>query len=245
MLLGERMRASGGHLFRWRSFVLVIFVPLLALATMRGEPLERAFGGLWGEAIEAACTALALAGLALRAATVGFVPAKTSGRNTHGQVAASLNTTGVYSLTRNPLYLANCMIYLGVVLYSQDLLLTLALALFLALYYERIILAEEAFLLDRFGDEYRAWAAEVPVFVPRLRGWRRPALPFSVRSVLRREYPTWLLTILALAVVDFTADYFESGYTNEWNLVVALSLAGYLILHLLNRHTGLLRAPGR
>lgn len=169
--------------------------------------------------------------------------AKTSGRNTHGQVAASLNTCGVYPLTCNPLYLANCMLYVSVALYSQDFLLALALALFLVLYDERIILATEPFLLDRFGSDYRTWVAKLPVFVPRLRGWRRPALPFSVRSVLRREYPIWLLTILASVVVDFAADYFESGYAYDWNLIIALCLAGYMILHLLNRHTRLLRAP--
>jgi len=245
MLLGEGMRANGGRLFRWRSFVLVIFLPLLAVATMRGEPIERALGGFWGETYEFFCLMLVLAGLGLRAAAVGFVPARTSGRNTHGQVAASLNTGGLYSLTRNPLYLANCMIYLGVALYSQDLLLTLALGLFLALYYERIILAEEAFLLERFGEAYRAWAAEVPVFLPRLHGWTRPELPFSLRSVLRREYPTWLAAVLVLAAVDFAADYVVEGYTRDWNAVIVASLLGYLVLHLLNRRTRLLRVEGR
>lgn len=245
MLLGERMRASGADLFRWRSFVLVIFLPLIALATMRGEPIERAFGDFWGEIYETACIALVLAGLGLRAMTVGFVPAKTSGRNTAGQVAASLNTTGLYSLTRNPLYLANCLVYLGVALYAQDFLLALALAFFLALYYERIILAEEAFLLERFGDAYRTWAAEVPVFFPRLHGWRRPALPFSLRSVLRREYPTWLTALLTLAAVDIAADYVTEGFTHDWTATLALGLAGYLTLHWLNRRTHWLRVPGR
>lgn len=245
MLLGDRMRESGASLFRWRSFVLLIFVPLLALAVHAGEPVERALGAFWGEAYEAACIVLVLAGLALRAFTVGYVPSRTSGRNTHGQVAASLNVTGMYSLTRNPLYLANCVSYVGVLLYSQDLLLTLAFTLFLILYYERIILAEEAFLLERFGDSYRRWAAEVPVFFPRIRGWRAPELPFSLRSVLRREYPTWLGALLALAVIDIPADYLAGEGANDWNATLALGFAGYLILHLLNRRTRLLRVRGR
>lgn len=245
MLLGDRMRESGGGLFRWRGFVLMIFVPLLAMAVRAGEPVERALGSFWGEVYEAGCIALVLAGLGLRAFTVGSVPSKTSGRNTRGQVAASLNVTGMYSLSRNPLYLANCMIYVGALLYSQDLLLTLAVMLFLVVYYERIILAEDAFLLERFGDTYRRWAAEVPVFLPRLHGWNRPALPFSPRSVLRREYQTWLAALLALAVIDIAADYFAHGYDHDWNVTVALGLAGYLVLHVLNRRTRLLRVPGR
>lgn len=245
MLLAERMRTSGGNLFRWRSFVLLIFVPLLGLAAYAGEPVEGALGAFWGEVYEAGCIVLVLAGLALRAFTVGSVPSKTSGRNTHGQVAASLNVTGMYSLTRNPLYLANGLAYLGVFLYGQNLLLTLAFALFLVVYYERIILAEEAFLTERFGETYRRWAAEVPVFLPRLHGWSRPALAFSFRSVVRREHPTWLAAILALAAIDTAADFFAGEYDLDWTAAVALGLAGYLVVLTLNRRTRLLRPLGR
>lgn len=237
MLLNDRMRESGGRLFRWRSFILLVFLPLLALAVQRGEPLEQALGDFWGELYEVGCIVLVLAGLGLRAFTVGSVPSKTSGRNTHGQVANSLNVTGMYSLTRNPLYLANSMVYLGVILYGQDLLLGLAVALFLVVYYERIILAEEAFLLERFGETYRTWASEVPAFIPRRRGWRRPALPFSARSVLRREYPTWFGAVLSLAVIDTAADYVRDGYTYDWSVALGVGFAGYLVLHLLNRRT--------
>ncbi|MGB8874133.1 MAG: hypothetical protein WCC75_12145, partial [Desulfobaccales bacterium] len=43
----------------------------------------------------------------------GLPPRGTSGRNTQGQVAETLNTTGIYSLVRNPLYLGNFLIWLG------------------------------------------------------------------------------------------------------------------------------------
>ncbi|HRO11651.1 isoprenylcysteine carboxylmethyltransferase family protein [Amaricoccus sp.] len=249
MLLDVRMRDSGERLFRRRSYVLLIFLPLVGLAVWRGEPLERALGHGWGDLYEAACVALVAAGLGLRAFTVGFVPGKTSGRNTGGQVARELNTTGIYSLTRNPLYLANCMSYLGVMLFTQDLLLSLAFGFFLVVYYERIILAEEAFLLAKFGDAYRAWAAEVPVFLPRLRGWKRPALPFSLRSVLRREYPGWLAAVFALALIDVLADLGteeHQGLADEaWLPTLGVFALVWLSLHLLNRRTRLLRVPGR
>ncbi len=249
MLLSERMRDSGAHLFRWRSYVLMIFLPLIALAIWRGEPIERRLGEGWGNAYAAACCLLVLAGLALRAFTVGFVPRKTSGRNTEGQVASALNTTGIYSLTRNPLYLANCTAYLGIMLYTQDLLLSFAFALFLVIYYERIILAEEDFLAERFGSEYRAWAAEVPVFLPRFHGWRPPALPFSLRSVLRREYPSWFSAVLMLAAIDIGADRFtpedEPLSREPWLVAVAAAAVLYLVLHAVNRRSRLLRAPGR
>jgi protein-S-isoprenylcysteine O-methyltransferase Ste14 len=249
MLLDGKMRDSGEQLFRRRSWVLLVFLPLVALAVGRGEPIEQMLAPPWGDLYEALCVALVVAGLALRAFTVGFVPGRTSGRNTGGQVASELNTTGIYSLTRNPLYLANCVSYLGIMLFTQDPLLSLAFGLFLVVYYERIILAEEAFLFAKFGQPYRAWAAEVPVFLPRLHGWKRPALPFSLRSVLRREHPGWLAAAFALTLIDMLADLGTNeheGLADEiWLPVLATVALIWLGLHLLNRRTRLLRVPGR
>ena len=245
MLISESMRSAGERLFRRRSFVLLLFVPLLAWAVGRGEPVERGLGAFWGETFELACAGFVLSGLLLRVATVGFVPRRTSGRNTSGQVAETLNTSGVYSLCRNPLYLANCLIYVGIVLSAQNLLLALAFALFLALYYERIILAEEAFLLDRFGAPYQAWAADVPAFLPRLHGWKRPALPFSLRSVLRREPPSWLAAAAGFAAVDAAADFFDGEPLVElsWAIPLGLALAAVLVRLALERWSSACCAP--
>ena len=81
--------------------------------------------------------------------------------------------------------------------------------------------------------------------MPRLRGWRPPALPFSLRTVLRREYPTWSAAILSLAAIDIAADFFENDFNYDWIAIVVLGLGGYLILHTLDRRTRLLRVAGR
>ena len=53
---------------------------------------------------------------------VGFTPRGTSGRNTkEGQVAESLNTLGMYSMCRHPLYLGNLLMWLGIVMYMGHL----------------------------------------------------------------------------------------------------------------------------
>lgn len=250
MLLHERLEASGRSLFQRRSYALAALLPLLAFAIWRGEQLDEWMGPAWDDdGFERVCVAVAVAGLLMRALTVGFVPRRTSGRNTAGQVADALNTTGLYSLTRNPLYLANAVTYLAIATTTQDPLLVAAVALFLALYYERIVMAEEAFLLEKFGADYQAWAAEVPPFLPRLRGWRRPALPFSLRSVLRREPPSWLGALVALALIDIAADAVEGDWVDivEGSYLAALALVvpAFLLLLGLNRFTTLLRVPGR
>lgn len=250
MLLDHTMRTSGAFLFQRRSWILLLFLPLLAVSFPHEEVIERVAGDRIEDAYEVACLVLIFGGLMLRALTVGFVPGRTSGRNVKGQVAEVLNTTGAYSLCRNPLYLANCATYLGVVLLTQNLLLGATFALVLSLYYERIILAEEGYLLGRFGAEYSDWAARVPAFWPRLGSWRRPALPFCARSVLRREYTGWFAAVVAAMAITIAGDalsgevgesLIESGQIAQ----LAGATAIFLILRTLRRRTRLLDVPGR
>ena len=65
------------------------------------------------EAWQMLCISVSFLGLFIRIVTVGRAPIGTSGRNTREQVANTLNTTGIYSLVRHPLYLGNYLVFLG------------------------------------------------------------------------------------------------------------------------------------
>lgn len=65
------------------------------------------------EAWAGLCMVVAVLGQLLRFFTLAYVPPRTSGRNRKHQVADSLNTEGTYSMVRNPLYLGNCLSWLG------------------------------------------------------------------------------------------------------------------------------------
>lgn len=252
MLLQDTLVRSGNALFRWRSLVVVGFVPFMALALRQGEPIEAALsahgGPLWGDAYEVFAMAVAWAGLALRVATVGFVPGGTSGRNTKGQVAHHLNTTGVYSIMRNPLYLGNAMMYLGLALCTQSLVVVGLMALVLTLYFERIIAAEERFLSQTYGAPYQHWVAVTPVFLPRLSGWIPPALPFCWRTALRREYPGAVALVLMLFAIDWGQHAYggEAAALEAWAYGVALAaLLAAVVLRLILLCTRWLHVPGR
>lgn len=91
--------------------------------------------------------------------TVGYTPKKTSGRNTKkGQVADYLNTKGMYSIVRNPLYLGNFFMGLGIFLFLCIWWVEFIYTLVFMLYYERIIFAEEQFLVKKFKQQYMEWA---------------------------------------------------------------------------------------
>ena len=112
------------------------------------------------------CLLIGVLGVVIRAKTI-IRASGTSGRNTsEGQVAESLNTRGMYSLVRHPLYLGNYFMWMALVLATGRLDFALIVTLAYMMYYLRIAMAEEAFLAGKFGEKYQVWAATVPAFVP-------------------------------------------------------------------------------
>lgn len=247
-MIADSITRQGGWLFRWRSYILLGFAPLILMAITQPEPIEARFGKTVDSLYEAACLVLAFLGLAIRAYVVGHVPAGTSGRNTKGQVAETLNTSGLYSLTRNPLYLGNAIIYMAVAFFTQNIWFAALMFMFLIVYLERIIATEEAFLTTKFGDSYRNWAAEVPTFFPRLTGWRPPELPFSFRNVLRREYSGFFAIIATFFVLDQSREYLAENVAvvdATWLAGLAFGALVYLSLRWAKKHTDLLKVAGR
>src|SRR5687767_9367876 len=100
----EEFEAAGNWLFQRRGYLPLLLFPLLLVSAARGgAPSAPALDAMWS----GFCLVVALSGLAVRVATVGFVSKDTSQRNTGRPQAESLNTTGLYSVVRHPLYLGN------------------------------------------------------------------------------------------------------------------------------------------
>jgi len=177
--------------------------------------------------------------------------ARTSGRNTQHQVAEALNTTGLYSLVRHPLYVANFFMWLGVSMFLHDWRIVFMTTTLYWLYYERIMIAEEAFLKDKFGDAYRAWSERTPAFIPSINSihsYRKPTLPLSVRNVLRREYSGFFAVVIIMFALEIIGDFVvldELAVDPVWLIALAIGGAIYLTLRTLKRHTKLLRVAGR
>jgi protein-S-isoprenylcysteine O-methyltransferase Ste14 len=203
------LERAGRLLFRWRSFtpipLLLAAIPLLWQSRGRASPLWL-IGGV----------ALCIAGQALRAWVLGQVPEGTSGQD-ETLAAASLNSQGPYALTRNPLYLGNLGICLGLCLVAHDVWLLAAVALLFAAQYRAIIAAEEHFLRERFGAAYDAYCARVPRFWPRLA--RSGSVgPWDFRRALRKEHnpaAAWV----AIAILLVASDHLDGPI---WPWLVAL-----------------------
>ncbi|NOU48794.1 MAG: DUF1295 domain-containing protein [Bacteroidales bacterium] len=192
---------------------------------------------------------LSLFGFAIRSYAIGTTPKGTSGRNTkEGQVAESLNSTGIYSVLRHPLYVGNYFMWIGIVLFTFNFSFVLIISLAFWLYYERIMFAEERFLEKKFGDAYLDWSLKTPAFIPSLKKFKKSEIPFSVKSVLRREYSGALATVLGFVFVDQIRYYAYHGIYNLSRLSTAIFILAALIallLRSLKHYTNLLKEDGR
>jgi protein-S-isoprenylcysteine O-methyltransferase Ste14 len=245
-MLSDEFQKAGNWLFRWRSYLPLVLVALAIPAAQ--DSARRAGVYPAGSHWEMLCLGIALLGLVVRLLTVGYVPAGTSGRNTLKQVAATLNATGMYSVVRHPIYLGNFLMWFGLSLLPRCWWFTLLTVLIFWLYYERIMFAEEGFLLEQFGEQYREWAARTPAFIPKFSNWVRPNLPFSLRSAVSREYST-LFTIIALfTFLNLIIAWFSRGLPVPDRFTVTLFVSGLLIygsIRYVKKRTDLLKTEGR
>jgi protein-S-isoprenylcysteine O-methyltransferase Ste14 len=246
MALREEFEKKGNWLFRWRSYMPLIMVIILIASLRNFHYLDKSeqMDELW----ETFCLCVSFFGLAIRIITIGYTPRGTSGRNTKEQIAESLNTKGIYSVVRHPLYLGNFFIWLGIVLFAHQWMLTLVCILSFWLYYERIMFAEEAYLRNKFGKVFENWAEVTPAFIPDLKKWEKADLSFSVRNVLKREYNGFFVIILSMTLLELTGNIFAEGKPQldmMWNIILGVGFLIWFTLRTLKKKTMLLHVEGR
>lgn len=130
---------------------------------------------------------VAASGALVRVITSGFAALGTSGRAKVAAEASELNTTGPYSLVRNPLYVGRILNFTGLAMLTGSWVYGAIVFLLAVLVYERISIYEEEFLRSKFGEAHTRWARDVPALLPRLHGWVKPKYPFWWRRMLWRE----------------------------------------------------------
>ena len=227
----------GDFCFRWRSYLPLALIPVVVFAIGHSQyPFGSDADLIW----EISCTALALVGLAVRVLTIGHAPRGTSGRNTREQKAATLNTTGAYSVVRHPLYLGNSLIAFGLALFPHSWLVLPIVGIAVTVYYTLIAKREEQFLRERFGEAYEAWAARVPAVVPALWRYVPSPVPFSWRRVARREFYGLTVVLVAPFILDVLEDLHEVGTVELeplWTVTAVLGVAVFLVLRIVKKNT--------
>jgi len=190
------MVALGNFFFRHRNslFPLAFLIVLLPGPRIFDDPLLAAAVG---------CV-VAIAGQVLRGATIGLQYIVRGGRDRR-VYAADMVTDGVYAHCRNPMYVGNLLILVGVGLASNGwICIAVAVPLFASIYVA-IVAAEEAYLLQRFGAAFEDYMHAVPRWIIRFKGLGSTVSQsrFHWRRAVVKEYGTpfgWVMGLFALAL---------------------------------------------
>ena len=241
MTLREEFEHTGNWFFRWRSYLplTVIIFYLLALSDYEYLENNKQTENLW----RVICLVVSFTGLFIRIFTIGYLPEGTSGRNTKEQIAETLNTKGMYSVVRNPLYLGNFFMVFGVTLFVHIWWLTIIYILIFLLYYERIIIAEEAYLEKKFGDVYLDWVNRTPVFIPKFGQYQKTITPFSLKKILRQEYHSFFALIVVMFILETTCSLYVEGELNfdlKWVVLLGFGSIIWGVLRVLTKYTKIL-----
>ena len=177
--------AIGRLFFRLRSLTAIPFILILiyfARVTFTSA-LVGAIPLILGEFLR--LWAVGYAGGATRSRTLG--------------AASDLVTTGPYAHVRNPLYLGNLLLSLGVCVIANVYWMIIVLLIGYFVQYLPIIASEEAYLRGFCGAPYQTYYAAVPRFIPRLRSYANPsAHSYSFSRALKAEKRT--LTAIACVI---------------------------------------------
>ncbi len=138
----------------------------------------------------------------LRIWAVGYAGASTRARTLGA--ARDLVTTGPYGYVRNPLYLGNFLLSLGVCLVANVYWLVAILIVGYFFQYLPIIALEEAYLLESCGTVYQVYREQVPRFIPQFHSYP-DASPhdFSLARAIKSEKRT-LTAIICVVGLIFT-----------------------------------------
>ena len=180
----------GQVFFRLRSLTPIPFI-LVLIFFSQPTPLSIVLGSL-----------LIVLGEWLRVWAVGYAGGSTRTRTLGA--ARDLVTTGPYAHVRNPLYLGNLVLSLGVCVVANVFWMIAVLVIGFLIQYTPIIRSEETYLMDVCGERYRAYCTAVPRLIPYPHPYAEPSHhDFSLRRALKSEERT--LTAIGCVLILIAA----------------------------------------
>ncbi len=149
---------------------------------------------------------IALLGELIRFWGVSWAGSET--RTTGGVGGTYLVISGPFAHVRNPLYVGNILMYLGLGIMSMALFpyLQIVAILFFIVQYDFIVREEEGFLKKKFGSDYQNFLQNVPRFFPRLTKYKDSSIPqpdYKINAGLKSETRTlqaFGITVLLIVI---------------------------------------------
>jgi protein-S-isoprenylcysteine O-methyltransferase Ste14 len=221
----------GNYLFHHRNKLFPVFYVFLFV------PSPRIFANPFLPMAVGFC--VALSGQMIRVATIGLKYIVRGG--SHRRVyAEDLVTEGLFSHVRNPLYVGNALVIVGLGIMSNSLLFNLVLTPLFLFFYQAIVRAEEDYLQNRFGQDFARYCADVHRWCPRLSGLgaTMKSMEFKWRRVIVKEYGATYVWMTGAVLIMLKSMYFDRDgeHFGDFRGPLLAVLAGLLGLYLVVRY---------
>jgi protein-S-isoprenylcysteine O-methyltransferase Ste14 len=230
----------GNFFFRYRNFVfiflyLALFIPSPPLFT------AEQFGPHYYYWPISTGLFITLLGQLIRGITIGLAYIVRGGKDKK-VYADTLVTEGMFNHCRNPLYVGNILMLVGVGILSNSLIyVAIFIPLFLFIY-QAIVLAEENFLRGKFGESFNNYCKIVNRWVPDLRGMGKTfsSMEFKWKRWILKEYNTqyvWMTGIVLLLLLRYPQlTNYDEAYRNKLLAIfLPLLLLWYLSIRYLKK----------
>lgn len=233
------MIALGNFFFKYRNW-LFIFLYLLLFIPSPSLFAPEHFGTQYWVWPLITGLVVTVSGQLIRGATIGLAYIIRGGKD--GKVYADeLVTQGIFKHCRNPLYVGNILMLLGVGILSNSLIYVAVVMPLFMLIYHAIVLAEENFLRGKFGESYVAYCKRVNRWIPSLAGLRATfaSMEFKGKRWLLKEYNTQYVWLTGIAlIVLFKYPQLTNGEQHRNTLlmiILPVLLAAYLFVRYLKK----------
>lgn len=234
------MISIGNFFFKYRN-ILFLFLYLALFIPSPELFREEQFGPhyyYWPITLGLIIT---ITGQIIRGATIGLAYIIRGGKD--GQVyAEELVTQGIFNHCRNPLYVGNIMMLVGVGILSNSIFYLVVLIPLFLLIYHAIVLAEEKFLRAKFGSSFELYCKKVNRWLPDLKGLSNTfnSMKFQWKRWILKEYNTqfiWLSGIVLILLLTYPqlTDYSASRRNILLGTLLPLLLGLYLLVRYLKK----------
>ena len=231
---------TGNFFFKYRNFLFIfLYAALLIPSPQLFTPAD--FGNSFYLYPVLLGLLITMTGQIVRGATIGltYVPREGVNKQVH---ASELITQGLFNHCRNPLYVGNIMMLLGLGIMANSLYyLAVFIPAFLFIY-QSIVLAEENFLGNKFGTQYQAYCSKVNrwFFNAADLGSTFREMKFDTRRWMFTEYNIvfiWIsgVTLILLMKHPILTDHDETFRNILLAGTMALWTAGYLYVRYLKK----------
>ena len=221
----------GNFFFKYRNQLFIFLYALLLIPSPQLFSFDRFGSDHWQFSFFIGLF-ITTVGIFIRGLTIGLTFVERGGKNLKIH-ADALILKGLFVHCRNPLYVGNNLMLLGLGILSNSLLYVLVVVPIFLIIYQAIVLAEEDFLRGKFGQEYMDYCSKVNRWVPKLKGIGNTLseMKFSWKRWLFTEYNTQIfwLTGVALTIFFKYPEIIDSAKREEFTITILVIMVVYYL----------------